>query len=319
MGWRFDKGRLPLPRIEWRRTKAHPAGDTREEPRGRTYVLREAPQPSPVAPLPPPPRRGSFIDWRGIGILVTTREFVDRSFGVAGEALITAGVFVLLFLGWHVGFNDIISGMIQDRNSAALSRQWDTAPKDAPEFNRASANSGGAIRETRTPVVPSPAKATVFATVIVPRFGENYVRTIAESVDLKTVLNNLEIGVGHYPTSADLGAVGNFALAGHRTTYGAPFGDVDQLRVGDRIYVETSSGWYVYRFRNMEYVYPTETSVLNAVPQTLIAAKDRILTMTSCHPKLSAAERIISYSVFESFVPRRFGAPAEISRTVGAG
>jgi hypothetical protein len=54
--------------------------------------------------------RRQFIDWRGIGLLVTRREFVDRAIGISGELLVTAGLFVLLFLGWHVWFNDIVQG-----------------------------------------------------------------------------------------------------------------------------------------------------------------------------------------------------------------
>jgi sortase A len=148
---------------------------------------------------------------------------------------------------------------------------------------------------------------------MIPRFGATYERTIAESVDVKKVLNNASTGVGHYASTEPLGAVGNFAVAGHRTTFGAPFGRIDELRVGDRIYIETKKGWYVYRFRNMEYVYPSASDVLNEVPRETIVAKDRILTMTSCHPKLSAAERFIAYSIFESFVPRGKGAPSEVA------
>jgi sortase A len=83
--------------------------------------------------------------------------------------------------------------------------------------------------------------------------------------------------------------------------------------VGDRIYVETQKGWYVYRFRNIEFVWPTQSDVLSDVPRETIVAKDRILTMTSCHPKTSTAERVIAYSVFESFVARKSGAPAEVA------
>jgi sortase A len=151
-----------------------------------------------------------------------------------------------------------------------------------------------------------------FATLIVPRFGKNYERTVAESVDVKKVLNDPSTGVGHYSSTARLGEVGNFALAGHRTTFGAPFGQVDRLRVGDRIYLETKEGWFVYRFRNIEYVNPSQSDVLNDMPRETVEAKDRILTMTSCHPKLSEAERIIAYSIYESFVPRKNGVPSEI-------
>ncbi len=318
MGSRFDKPRFSLPRIEWPNRKRRSLPPGVGEPQRRTYTLREAPSRDAAPVVPPPPKGRSYIDWRGIGILVTTREFIDRSLGIAGELLTTAGVFVLLFLGWHVGFNDYIAGLIQDRKSASLAQEWET-PTTAPlEFDRAAGTSDGANNQTKTPVTKSPRAADPFATIIIPRFGPHYVRTIAESVDVEKVLNNLASGVGHYSGSNQLGEIGNFALAGHRTTYGAPFGDIDRLRVGDRIYIETKAGWYVYRFRNIEFVYPDETTVLNPLPQTLVAAKDRLLTMTSCHPKLSAAERIIAYSLFESFVPRTAGTPSEITSMVGA-
>jgi sortase A len=161
--------------------------------------------------------------------------------------------------------------------------------------------------------------SVTFATMLVPRFGEKYNRAIAETVETETVLDDPDAGIGHYPTSNQLGQAGNFALAAHRTTYGAPFADIDQLRVGDRIYIETNQGWYVYRFRNMEYVWPTDTEVLNALPETNYTTTDRILTMTSCHPKMSSAERIIAYSVYESFVPRSNGKPFGIAAIQGAG
>lgn len=308
---RFDRPKFRFPKIEWRRRKTN---DAFAPIQGRTYTLREPPKSDdPVDVFVPKKIRRRFIDFRGIGILITRREFVDRAIGISGELLVTAGLFVLLFLGWHVWFNDIVQGAAQNRASAELSNTWTKPVAGQTEFDRALGTSDGAIVEVKPPVVALPAQAESFATILVPRFGPRYERTVAESVDTETVLNNHITGVGRYPGTALLGEVGNFAIAGHRTTYGAPFGEVDQLRVGDRIYLETAKGWYVYRFRNLEYVYPTEVTVLNPVPQLLIAAKDRILTMTSCHPKLSAAERIISYSVFESFVPRENGAPSEVA------
>lgn len=308
---RFERPKFRLPKVEWRRrTKA----DTAAPILGRTYTLREPPKvEEPTNEFVPKKIRRQFIDFRGIGILVTRREFVDRAIGISGELLVTAGLFVLLFLGWHVWFNDIVQGAAQNRASAELSNTWTKPVVVQTEFDRAFGTSDGAIVEVKPPVVTAPKKAESFATILVPRFGTRYERTVAESVDTELVLNNHVTGVGRYPGTALLGEVGNFAVAGHRTTYGAPFGEVDQLRVGDRIYLETEKGWYVYRFRNLEYVYPTEVTVLNPVPQLLIEAKDRILTMTSCHPKLSAAERIITYSVFESFVPRESGAPSEVA------
>jgi sortase A len=65
----------------------------------------------------------------------------------------------------------------------------------------------------------------------------------------------------------------------------------------------------------MEFVYASESTVLNDVPKMSVVAKDRILTMTTCHPKQSISERFIAYSIFESFVPRGRGAPAEVANT----
>ena len=285
---------------------------------GRTYTLREPPKSNDrVDEIVIRKRSPSIIDWRGIGILVTTREFVDRAIGIAGEVLMTAGMFVLLFLGWHVWFNDLVQGAAQDKTSASLSQQWQIAISGQTEFDRAIGSSNGAFLTSMPPVMPRVNDAEAFANLIIPRFGERYVRTIAESVDVATVLNNTATSVGHYPTTNLLGELGNFAIAGHRTTYGAAFGWVDNLRVGDRIYIETEKGWYIYRFRNLEFVYPNEVSVLNPVPQTTFGAQERILTITTCHPKLSAAERFIAYSVFESFVSRENGTPTEVSAVVG--
>lgn len=306
---RFDKPKFRFPRFGGQQRN-----QSADEPiRGRTYTLREVPAEPETNEFVPQKTRRQLVDFRGIGILVTRREFVDRAIGISGETLVTVGLFVLLFLGWHVWFNDIVQGAAQDKAAASLSNSWNTAAANTIEFDRATGASDGAIRDYSPPVVASPGKAKSFATVLVPRFGQRYERTVAEGVDPEAVLNNQVTGIGHYPTTALLGQVGNFAVAAHRTTYGAPFADVDKLRVGDRIYVETEEGWYIYRFRNLEYVYPTGVAVLNPVPQMQIAAKDRLLTMTSCHPKLSAAERIIAYSVFESFVPRANGTPTEIA------
>jgi sortase A len=309
---RFDKPNFRLPRFGRR-----PTSSPENEPiRGRTYTLREVPLTTRTDEFVPQKTRRTVIDFRGIGILVTRREFVDRAIGISGETLVTVGLFVLLFLGWHVWFNDIVQGAAQDKAASRLSNSWSAAAANTTEFDRATGTSDGAIRDFTPPVVAAPGIAKPFATVLIPRFGERYERTVAEGVDVEKVLNNQVTGIGRYPNTALLGQVGNFAVAAHRTTYGAPFGDVDKLRVGDRIYVETEEGWYVYRFRNIEYVYPTGVSVLNPVPQLQVEAKDRILTMTSCHPKLSAAERIIAYALFESFVPRGNGVPTEIAGSV---
>ncbi len=224
-----------------------------------------------------------------------------------GELLITAGVGVLLFLGWQLWFNDLVVGNQLHDTSLEQADEWQkdvsTAVEGTPEA---------------PPVIAKPADQAVFALMIVPRFGADFYRPIAEGTGTRAVLNKGEIG--HYPTSQLPGEVGNFAVAAHRTSYGKPFNLINELRAGDHIFIETADGWYQYTFRNLEYVQPTGVGVVAPVPQTEgVPAVDRLLTMTSCNPLFSAQERIIAYSIYDTFVPRADGPPAEIAATVNGG
>ncbi len=234
--------------------------------------------------------------------------------GVLGELLITAGVVVMLFLGWYVWLDDLISGTEQQAAGVVVQQQLQQ------EWERSEAITDRPAIDNGEPVVAEPAAdGEVFATLIVPRFGADWVRPIAGGIDLRTVLNNRQIGVGHYPDTQMPGEIGNFAIAAHRTTFGAPFAEIAELRVGDLIYVETADGWYEYGFRGLEYVWPTYVSVLEPVPrEPSVEATDRFLTMTSCNPRFSSAERIIAYAVMENWYPRAGGPPAAISGLVEA-
>lgn len=234
--------------------------------------------------------------------------------GILGELLITAGVFVFLFLGWQLWLNDLIVGNSQRDDALTLSQSLSGTAKPTasptPSASGPTSSAAPSVDYGEPVVTAQPAVTKKFATIYVPRFGADYVRTIAEGVSASNVL---KAGVGHYPGTQMPGQVGNFALAGHRTTYGAPFHEINTLEVGDKIYVQTADGWYTYVFRSLEYVPPTGIGVLDPVPQSKGAqATSRLLTMTSCNPLLSAAERIIAYSVFDSWQPTSAGPPAAI-------
>jgi sortase A len=104
-----------------------------------------------------------------------------------------------------------------------------------------------------------------------------------------TDLENLRKGPGHYPETPLPGDRGTVAIAGHRTTYGAPFRKVDELQRGQEIAVDMAYGRYVYRVERTKIVEPTDLSVLDRV------AHDR-LVLTACHPLYSAAQRIVVFS-----------------------
>jgi sortase A len=233
--------------------------------------------------------------------------------GVIGELLLTAGVLILLFLGWQLWWNDAIMAGQQSTAASDLSAQWleegrathGETPPPAPE-------------DYGDPVV-APASfenGEAFAVMYVPRFGEDSQRRIAEGVGLD-VLNTTRLGVGHYPGTQMPGEVGNFAIASHRSAYGGGMHEIEQLQLGDAIYIQTQDGWYTYRFRDFEYVTPETVDVLAPVPHHPdLQPTDRIVTLTSCNPLYSTAERIIAYGVLESWQPTTAGPPADIADIV---
>lgn len=247
-------------------------------------------------------RRGSAASGTGTS---ARRRRIDP-LGVLGELLLTAGVLVLLFLGWQLWFNDLVVGPQQQQAAQSLQQRFAEVepvetPDDAPDG---------------VPVTAVPSAGDSFATVMIPRFGEDYTRVVAEGIGFD-VLNDSASGIGHYPGTQLPGEVGNFAVAAHRTTYGANFGQIGDLQLGDSIWVETAEGWYRYEYRNTTYVRPTGVQVLDPVPEVEgIAPTDRVITLTSCNPRYSAAERIVAYGVFDTFTPRADGPPAEIAALV---
>jgi sortase A len=234
--------------------------------------------------------------------------------GLFGELLITAGVLVLLFLGWQLWFNDIVFGASQGGAAEELSEQW-AQEVDTPD---PTPGSGPEPDDGEPVVMAAPAANVAFANLIVPRLGVDFKRPIAEGVGT-TVLNSAKLGTGHYTSTAMPGGMGNFALSAHRTAYGGAFHNIHQLVVGDAIFVETKDGWYKYVFRSLEYVRANGVGVILPVPQQPgVDPTERIITLTTCNPFLSSAERIIAYGVYDSWYPRSGGAPLEISGVASA-
>lgn len=231
--------------------------------------------------------------------------------GILGELLLTAGVLILLYVVWQMWIGDRIYGALNDAEGQELSQQWEAeyTPEPPPEPDES-----GWIEPV---ILPEPADAEDFGVMHIPRFGADYARTMAGGITRQRTLDNFRIG--HYPGTAMPGEVGNFALAAHRTTYGAPFNRIAELRLDDAIVVETPDGWYTYRFRTMEYVTPSQVEVLLPVPQQPgVDANGRYITLTSCSPMFSLAERIVAYGVFESFTPRDSGPPEALAEGVSA-
>ncbi|WP_026530070.1 class E sortase [Haematomicrobium sanguinis] len=225
---------------------------------------------------------------------------------VIGELFITVGLILLLFVAWQLWWTNIEADATQAQAVNSLVKDFNPPPAATGEDPN---------KDYGEPVVgQEPPVGTQFGVMMIPRFGAEYNRPITTGVSLD-VLNTL--GVGHYPGTQMPGAVGNFAVAGHRQTYGQVFDQVHELRPGDKIYVWTKDGFYTYVFRNQEIVLPNRTDVLYPVPtQQGAEPTERILTLTTCNPRFGSTERIAAYAVMESWRPADAPAPAEIAPLV---
>ena len=126
------------------------------------------------------------------------------------------------------------------------------------------------------------------------RVGDSLTRIKIPALDVDTVVvegttaSALRAGAGHYPQSPLPCEDGNVAIAGHRTTYGKPFANLDRLKNGDAIVLETPIGSCTYEVTGKPFiVQPNNLSVVANDPTK------RNLTLTTCHPKGSAAQRLI--------------------------
>ncbi|MGB7817791.1 MAG: class E sortase [Ornithinibacter sp.] len=222
-----------------------------------------------------------------------------RLLGWAGELLVTAGALLLLFAAWQLWWTDVVADRAQEQTVATLEQDFAAAPPQ---------------QQTGDGVPAELESGEAFAIVRIPRFGSDYARPVLEGTGREVLTE----GVGHYDGTAGPGEVGNFAMAGHRTTYGRPFHEIDTLELGDRVVVETSAEYSVYEVRESEIVPPTDVGVIGPVPgEPSATATEALVTLTSCHPMYSAAERFVVHGALVSTVPRADWDPAQWLSTPG--
>jgi sortase A len=131
------------------------------------------------------------------------------------------------------------------------------------------------------PTQPTPALGSLVGHLVIPKIGVNdyVVEGVGES--------QLAKGPGHYPGTASIGGNSNVGIAGHRTTYGAPFYDLNELHSGDLIYLTNKTGQtFTYKVSSQFVVSPSDSAVLNPTPT-------RTLTLTTCNPRYSASQWLI--------------------------
>lgn len=200
-----------------------------------------------------------------------------------GFTLIGAGGLVLAFLVYQLFITDLINARSQDRATVELAQVLVERRQDL-----ATTTTTAPDPVTSTTTTPEPVLMSELAGVE----GQPLGLLIIDKIELEAVLfegvdrKTLKQGPGHMPWTPLPGQPGNAVLSGHRTTYGRPFYELDQLVVGDEIEVETAIGVSVYEVRVIDIVAPTDVYVTDPIPGAW-------LTLTTCHPRFSAAERLV--------------------------
>jgi sortase A len=264
---------------------------TTSEPSGRDPII------VPAEALPArsaPPR-----DWRW-------------AVGLVGRVLIVAGLLLFGFVAYQLWGTNIQEARAQDslrtKFAAVLAKSTapagaitttSTGPASTSTIASTSTTAGTTVETTvpetavpDTTVAPgaAPAGSTIDPTQVAE--GDPIARIEIPKIGVdKTVVSGVSVGAlrkgpGHFPDTPFPGERGNAAIAGHRTTFGAPFYRVDELAPGDDIIVPTVAGRFVYKVSTTLVVDPTDYDV--------VANSDTpTLTLVSCHPRLSASKRII--------------------------
>lgn len=158
----------------------------------------------------------------------------------------------------------------------------------------------------------------LIARVYIPQFGKQWERNLVQGTSLVELNKH---GLGHYVHSQMPGAVGNFAIAGHRNGYGQPLGDIDKLKEGDPIIIRTKDYWYVYQYTNHTIVLPDDGSVIEANPEHPgEPATQRMITLTTCEPKYSTpTHRWVAFGTFKYWAKVADGIPQELAHTDSSG
>jgi sortase A len=187
-------------------------------------------------------------------------RFVASVMMVSGTLLIADAAATLL---WE----EPVSAVVAERQQGSLEKQlYDPPEKVEKRVRRRQPLPGDAIGKLE-----------------IPSIG------VSEYVVEGTDTGNLRKGPGHYPETPLPGEPGTVAVAGHRTTYGAPFRDLDKVKRGDEIIFDTPFGRFIYRVEEKRIVDDQDLSVLEPVGY-------KRLLLSACHPLYSAAQRIIIFA-----------------------
>ena len=249
-------------------------------------VAPPSPEPEePAGQTKKPSSRGAHARRRGEPL-----GPVRRGVREVGLALITLGVIILLFVLYQL----FGTSLAEAHSQSELAKQFNAAVASAKATASASDNPtlGSGNASSASQQEPSVPPGGAIDHLVIPRIGVN--KFVVQGVQV----DDLTKGPGHYPQTVLPGQAGNAAIAGHRTTYGAPFFDLNELSTGDPIYVTDLAGrTFTYKvFQSPRVVSPNDVSVLDPTPYAE-------LTLTTCNPRFEATSRLVVVARLSSGSP----------------
>ncbi|MFE7551329.1 class E sortase [Streptomyces gardneri] len=242
-------------------------------------------------------------------------RLVVRTFS---ELCLTVGTLIVLFVVYVLYWTGVQAQSASAGQIDTLQREWvnnpatATAPATTPPGDPAKGPAAGSPAPATAPEAEPYAPGQGIAVMYVPRLGKDWKWPVLEG----TGPGVLKKGLGHYAATARLGATGNFAVAGHRRTYGDPFKDFPRLRPGDAVVLTDGTTWFTYRVDRGPYrTLPTDVGVVAPVPKPLrknAAGYDgpgRYLTLTTCEPEWGSSHRLIVWAHLDTTRPVADGRP----------
>jgi sortase A len=222
--------------------------------------------------------------------MIRRRRVLRPLLRFAASVMATSGALLIADAGITLAWQEPISAFIASRQQAELERELEDASKLAARDKRALPR--GDLRRRLAELARRHARRTgrgdAIGRIDLPTLDRSYV--MPEGTDTAT----LRKGPSHYPDTPLPGQGGTVAVAGHRTTYGAPFRPIDRLERGDRIVASMPYGRFTYRVERTKIVAPDALWVKNRVRY------ERII-LTACNPLYSARQRIVVFARLASF------------------
>jgi sortase A len=219
-----------------------------------------------------------------------------RALRTISTVLIVAGALMIADAGITLAWQEPVSALLARIEQSRLSGELERIERRGPTRVQQRVLAALETRRRRIEFLAREARRTIdggdpIGRIAIPAIGADFV--VVQGTDSAT----LRKGPGHYPSTTFPGLSGTVAIAGHRTTYLAPFRDVDELERGDRIVLTMPYGRFVYHVQRTQIVEATALWV------TRDAGYQR-LVLSACHPLYSAAQRVVVFARLEQVVAR---------------